>query len=192
MTAISRVVADKLWDVCNWAHETWILYRTLFDENPTLQTLANGRHAYFLKSLHSVLQEYALLQISKLHDPAVMSGRINLSLAYILEFGGWDKDTAARLRSLKDRLDELHVKIRPARNRITSHNDLVTLLEDAPVGEFQKDADVEYFRTLHDFVNCVFEQVTGTICAEFSTFPRADAEAAIRALVKSDRTRRSE
>lgn len=101
MSAISRAVADKLFDVCNWAHETWILHRTLFDDNPDLQELGQGHHVYFLNHLNHVLQEYALLQMAKLHDPAVMSGRVNLSLAYILDYGGWDVATAGRLRALK-------------------------------------------------------------------------------------------
>jgi hypothetical protein len=68
--------------------------------------------------------------MAKLHDPAVMSGRVNLSLAYILDYGGWDVATAGRLRALRNQLDDLDRQIRPARNRILSHNDLVTLLDD--------------------------------------------------------------
>jgi hypothetical protein len=189
MTAISRVVADKLFEVCTCAHETWMLHRTLFDDNRDIEQLAHGKHVYFFKHLNHVLQEYALLQIAKLHDPAVMSGRVNLSLAYIVDYGGWNAAIAGRLRALKTRLDDLDTQIRPARNRILSHNDLATLLDDRPLGAFPKDADVEYFQTLHEFVNCVFQEVTGSPCADFATFSRSDAQGLICALLASDAAR---
>jgi hypothetical protein len=190
MTAISRVVADKLFEICNWTHEAWVLYRTLFDDNPDLPKLSRGRHAYLLHALNHVLQEYVLLQVAKLHDPAVVSGRVNLSLAYFVEYGGWDPHTSGRLRDLKARLDELDAQIRPARNRILSHNDFATLVNEQPLGAFPKDADLEYFRTLHEFVSCIFEQVTGVVCADFATFTRTDVQEMIRALLPTATRRR--
>jgi len=190
MSAINRVVADKLFEVCNWTHETWVLHRTLFDDNPGIENLGAGRHVYFLNQLNHVLQEYWLQQLAKLHDPAVMSGRINLSLSYIVEYGGWEPPVYDRLRVLKEKLDALYDQIRPARNRILAHNDLATLLGTEALGGFPKDADVEYFRVLHEFITAVFKVVTGSICADFSTFTRTDAGGVIQALLDSDAARR--
>lgn len=53
MSAISHVVANKLFELCNWAHETWVLHRTLFDDNEELQQLGVGRHAHFLHDLRT-------------------------------------------------------------------------------------------------------------------------------------------
>lgn len=59
----------------------------------------------------------------------------------------------------------------------------MALLDDRPIGAFPKDADIEYFRTLHEFVNCVFEEATGSVCAQFSAFSHNDANGVIRSLL---------
>jgi hypothetical protein len=186
MSAFNRTLIDKLFNVCNQTHEVWVLRRALFDDNNQQQDLGTGHHVYFLNMLSEVLHEYMLLQLAKLHDPAVGAGRINLSIAYIVEYGGWDVVTADRLRALKSQLDSLNAQIRPARNRILAHNDLATLLSDEPLGGFPPNADIEYFITLHAFVSLVYEKVTGAPCADFSSFSRTDAEGLILALLASD------
>ena len=189
MSTISREVADKLFEVCNWAHKTWVLHRTLYDDNPDLTKLGEGHHVSFLSDLNFILQEYSLQQIAKLHDPAIMKGRANLSLAHIVDSGGWDSATVQQLGKLKAALDVLDAQIRPARHSILSHNDLATVLANQSLGGFPKDADVEYFRTLHEFVSIVFTQVTGSACAEFSTQARTSARGVVRALLASDAAR---
>lgn len=189
MSAFNRTLVDKLFEVCNWTHEVWVLHRALFDDNNQLQELGTGHHVYFLSKLSIVLHEYALQQLAKLHDPAVVAGRINLSIAYVVEYGGWDVATADRLRALKSQLDSLDAQIRPARNRILAHNDLATLLSDETLGGFPPDADIAYFKSLHEFVSLVYEKVTGGASADFSTFTRTDAQEVIRALLASDAAR---
>jgi hypothetical protein len=42
-----------------------------------------------------------MLQIAKLHDSAVVSGRISFTLDYMVEYGGWDDVTRERLVRIK-------------------------------------------------------------------------------------------
>lgn len=190
MSNFTLALLDKFFHVCNEAHEVWILRRTLIDDNPQRDDLGDGHHARLMGSLSRILHEYILLQLGKLHDPAVDRGRKNLSIAYIVEYGGWNDATTERLRALARQLDSLDEQIRPARNRILAHNDLETMEKGEPLGKFPPGADTRYFKTLHDLVCVVYENMTGGPCADFSSLSRTDAHLLNQALLAADAARR--
>lgn len=189
-TVFSRILLDRLWEQCNWAHEVWTLRRALIDRNRRKKALENGPHSAFISAAGMALHDYALLQIAKLHDSATVAGRVCLTLDYIVEYGGWDESTERRLRSLKTRLDAFQAKIRPARNRLISHSDLATILNGQALGGFDAGDDQKYFKTLSLFVSTAFQSAVGGPCAAFSTLTD-DTERAVATLAKSTiRTRR--
>jgi hypothetical protein len=111
--------------------------------------------------LSRVTQEHLLLQLAKLHDPAVQGKDVNLTIDYMIAFGNWDDPTRCELVTLHKSLERLADKIRSARNKALSHNDLVTILAGAPVGAFPAGEDVRYFQELQRFVDVVNEAVCG-------------------------------
>ncbi len=183
-SALSRALLDKLWEQCNWAHEVWTLHRALIDGNRRKRTLERGPHLDFITTVGKALADYVLLQITKLHDRAVVAGRVSLTLEYVVEYGGWDQVTRRKLARLKGRLDALDGKIRPARNRLISHNDLAAVLSEQSLGGFAAGADQRYFKTLHSFVSTAYQSTTGGPCAPFSTF-KHDTQLAVAALASS-------
>ena len=161
MTAHSEIVVYKFCGLCQWAYEAWRTHRVLFDDSPRLAKLRSSTSGEALNRISIITQEYFLLQIYKLHDPASQQGNITLGIDYMIRFGGWDVTTKAKLQSLKTKLDELAQKIRPARNKILSHNDLEAILSESTFGEFPAEADTEYFKTLEEFVNVLYENPIG-------------------------------
>jgi hypothetical protein len=161
MTAHSDIVVNKFCDLCQWAYESWKTHRVLFDEKPHTTKLRNSKGGHALYRLSVITQEYFLLQISKLHDPAVQQNQINLGIDYMIRFGGWEAITNSKLQAMKIQLEELAKKIRPARNKILSHNDFEAILNESTLGQFTAEADTEYFKTLEEFVNTVCENSTG-------------------------------
>jgi hypothetical protein len=120
------------------------------------------RHAYLFNRLSIVSQEYTLLQISKLHDPPVQQKSVNLSVAYMVDYGAWDAHTLSELQPLKSRLDELGRNILGApRNKLLCHNDLASILAGSPLGAFSAGADDDYFDALKAFARIVHERVAG-------------------------------
>jgi len=79
----------------------------------------------------------------------------------MVRFGGWKKKTEDKLQQLRKGLDELAAKIRPARNKILSHNDLETILNGATLGKFPKGEDEKYFKTLQEFADTINMTVVG-------------------------------
>lgn len=179
--SLSPALAQKFYELCNWAHTVWSMYRT-FQEDPRTAAAGNAGHGYFLHNLALMSQEYTLLQMAKLHDPACQQRRINLTIEYVIEYGGWDITTKAELIALSTALADLYARIQLARHRTIAHNDLATLLTDDVLGSFPAGLDDSYFSKLEQFVAIVQQQVTG-VAVGFDHFGRTDVEVLLKALL---------
>jgi AbiU2 len=161
MHALSASVVVEFCTLCDWAHEVWLNHRELFDNNPRASELMNSFAGEELGRLSIISQEYSLLQIVKLHDKAVMSGKATLGINYVLTYGGWSDSVGDRLEELARKLDGFASQLRDVRNKSLSHNDLATIVAGATLGEFSNGADEEYFKALQEFVNTVHDEVIG-------------------------------
>ncbi len=164
MSANSREVIEKFCGLCDWLLQIWQMRKFLFDENPFESVLREPRYAHFFYRIQVVLQEHWLHQLAKLHDPAVQggaTGHTNLSLDYIIEYGQWDTQTETKLKDLKSKMSCLAKRVRDARNKVLSHNDLVVLLTSKELGAFDPGEDEQYFIRLREFASLVTESVLG-------------------------------
>ena len=156
MNSIPSDVAKEFCNLCNWTYECWLTYRRLFDDNNhTESTIVKA--GYFMERLSKITQEYVLLQICKLHDPAIQGNSLNLTIDYIVRFGGWGPDEE-RIQNIVSQLTTLFEKIKPVRSKIVVHNDLLTLMNTTELGKFPKDLDVKYFLMLQELVNAVSQK----------------------------------
>lgn len=161
MSALSHTIILKFCKLCQWAHTAWVIHRTFEDNLDDAVVKTRSRCPHVLSDMSIITQEYVLLQIAKLHDPAVQSGKNNLTIEYVIKFGGWDESTLFKLKELEKKLKGLKEKILDARNKILSHNDLETILNATVLGVFEKDADMEYFENLQEFVNIIYDKMVG-------------------------------
>ncbi len=161
MTALSNRVVSEFCRLCDAAYESWRIHKLLVDDNPCFDAMTRGKCGGFLDRISKITQEYALLQIVKLHDPAVQNNNISLTLEYVVAYGGWDEETLSQLKELQTQLDGLAKKIRPARNKVLSHNDLKSILSNAVLGSFEEGADNEYYERLQRFVGIVHDKTCG-------------------------------
>jgi hypothetical protein len=161
ITAHSTVVLDAFNELCSRAYSDWCIHKAIFSDNPRRKELEKSIAGHGLEHFSILSQESILLQIAKLHDPAVQQGHITLGVEYMVRFGGWDNDTEETLHKLKQGLDELAAKIRPARHKVLSHNDLETILSGATLGAFPDGEDDKYFKTLQEFADVINLDVIG-------------------------------
>jgi hypothetical protein len=156
MNPISPDVAKQFCELCNWAYECWVTHKRLFDENTrTETTIAKAR--YFTARLSVITQEYSLLQICKLHDPAIQKGAINITIDYVVRFGDWGL-AAERINDMVLRLTGLFEKLKSARNKVLAHNDLEAILGATSLGAFPDGLDDKYFSALQELANAVHEK----------------------------------
>jgi len=151
MNPISGDVAKKFCELCDWAYECWLTHKRLFEENDRTERTI-GKAKYFTARLSIITQEYVLLQICKLHDPAIQGNSLNITIDYIARFGEWGSD-AKRIQSIVSRLTTLFERIKSARNKVLAHHDLETLMDATILGKFSHGLDDEYFSALQEFVN---------------------------------------
>jgi len=155
MSPISANVASEFCKLCDRAYESWITHKTLFDDNKNRRkNIDKERLRPFTTRLSEITQEYCLLQISKLHDPAIMRGSINLTIDYIVQFGDWVAEFQ-RIEELKNKLNELWKHLKSARHKAIAHNDLKTIMSGLVFGTFAEGLDNEYFEALHELVDAV-------------------------------------
>ena len=159
MTSISKDTAIEFCKLCNWAFEAWMIRRTLFDDNPNHEAHFKECPDFFYK-LDILTQEYALQQVSKLHDPAIQRDSMNLSIDYMIRFGDW-RDKEQEVKRLASSLDKFRKSIKPARDKLLAHNDLESIMQGEPLGGFEDGKDIEYFKTLQAFVDEIHEKWIG-------------------------------
>jgi AbiU2 len=161
MTAISARVVEEFCALCDSAYQASFVHRQLFDDNPDADRICASRFGHGYAKLSEITQEHALLCIAKLHDPAVMAGKITLSISYMLTYGGWSTERQVELAALAQELDRFATKLKSARNQTLAHNDLAAILAGGVLGAFNQDEDVGYFDTLQKFADIARREVTG-------------------------------
>lgn len=175
MNPISVDVALKFCELCNWTHECWQTHRRLFDDNRNDDETIWGS-MLFTERLSKITQEYVLLQICKLHDPAIQKGSFNITIDYFVRFGDWGS-SEARIKELASQLNDLFEKLKSARNKMLAHHDLEALMSSEVLGGFPKGQDDQYFSVLQKLVDEVhakwrggprpFDDFAGTEVDEF-------------------------
>lgn len=183
MNPISPDAAKCFCELCNWAYECWVTHKRLFEENmKTEETIARAK--YFTSRLSVITQEYLLLQICKLHDPAIQKSTVNITIDYIVRFGDWGADTN-KINQHVLRLAALFDKLKSARNKVLAHNDLEAIMGEVALGGFPEGLDDEYFAALQELVNAVHEKWLGGPYP-FNDLAGADVEEFLHVLEKPE------
>ncbi len=160
MTYHSKKTLEKFFGLCDWLIQTYEFRKYLFDENPDVDALKEPRNEHFFYRIQEVFQESWMHQLAKLHDPAVQGKNINLTLEYIIEYGGWETEFQKKLQGLKSRMDKLYPSIKVARNKLLSHNDYKTMIgSEEFIGGFNEGEDTNYFNSLKEFCEIVSQKV---------------------------------
>lgn len=183
MSAHSEEAIKKFCVLCDELFSVWQLRKHLFDENPSLAELTGPRHGHLFLLLQDILQESWVHKLAKLHDPAVQRKAINLSIPYIVEYGNWSSTVQKELNELQAELNSLSDSLRPARNKVTAHNDLATLLDEKAVGVFGAGKDELYFEALKKFAS-VASQIVLRIDFDYTDLVRNDVEIFMHDFVK--------
>ena len=182
MSALSPLVIQEFCYLCDRAHELWLHHLELFDNNTRADELNKASFTGDeFRRLSIISHEYSMLQIVKLHDPAVIRGDITLGINCVLTYGDWSDCVRARLEELAKELNGFASPLRGPRNKILTHNDLDTIKAGATLGAFTEGADKKYFKALKEFANTVHEEVVGGPWA-FDDGVRSDVAAFLDAI----------
>ena len=124
--------------------------------------------------LATILKEYSLLQIAKMHDPVRSCGCENHSFHKVSAHYHADKDSVI-IDFLKNN-KEFISSIRDARKKTIAHSDLRTVETNAIWGAFPDGADDKYFSGLHAAVEYLYGKADIAPFPEWPKFIDADFE----------------
>src|SRR4051812_7663466 len=105
MKGLAPHVALEFCSLCDWAYHSTQIHRHLFDNNRHAVVLSESKYGFALGHLSNVTVEYAVLQIAKLHDKAVVSGNITLGIDFVMTYGGWNEPVKSQLEAIRKELD---------------------------------------------------------------------------------------
>jgi hypothetical protein len=132
------------------------------------------------------LVEYALLQFSKITDPAKSGKNFNLTTNYILQELSWPEDIYQKLEQINARLMSFRKYIEPARSKRVAHIDLhAQLIQRQSLGGFPEGADEEFLEDLQEFVQTANEYFNPGDHLSITVAMGNDTYKLVRALEKS-------
>jgi hypothetical protein len=149
--------AEAMAQLCVHLRSVWRHYEILFEEGEPRRTLLHRIAPVFFGDLNQLLIEQLMLQICRLTDPPVTSGRTNLTIDNIIgqsDFSGAPEDQA-RIKTLRDSIDRFRSKIVPARNRLIGHLDRDAVMAGEPLGVVSEAEWKQFWSDLEQLLRLV-------------------------------------
>lgn len=140
---------------CIWLRCCYNTYVKLFESGPETEQLLKNVAAIFFHDLNNILIDNIWLQICKLTDPAMSMGRKNLTVKHInnlLESSNLMND---EIITFSENIMKCRSLIKEGRNRLISHLDRESVLNDKPIGEHKKEDDILFFDSLQGYCDSV-------------------------------------
>jgi putative transcriptional regulator len=157
---------------CVYARAVYMHYKAIFEETPLGENPLKKLSPYFFGDLGRMFEEYIILQVCKLTDPAGDSrGNENLTVKFLAANADFSIDPASALefRARADKIEQFRSQLRLARDKFISHLDRKSILNGRPLGGASTEAWVEFWLDLQVFVKLLWKRYVGDesmhICA---------------------------
>lgn len=168
---------------CVWAWSVRTHFRDLFECGEARLQLFSEVALLFFQDLNVVLQEYTLLQLCKLTDPASQGAdKHNLTTNYLLTFG-WDDRTKQELLEANVTIAAFRSRINRARSKLIAHNDLRARLDFNALGEFSEAEEREFWEALSSFASACHSATFGEPYEIKATMRAGDAHSLVQAMI---------
>jgi hypothetical protein len=145
----------------------------------------SGAAEILFGDLNRMFNEYLILQVCKITDPAkAVRKHDNHTVAFLLEHYDFASDPAAqrRLELLADQLHAFRKQVEAARNKFISHSDRTAILAGVVLGAAPQAAWDGFWRDLQEFVSIIHEKVVGTPFTITDVGMASDADGLLKAL----------
>jgi hypothetical protein len=173
-------------DYCVFTRSIYLHARELFETSSAEDKALMGATAgMFFGDLNRVFNEYVILQVCKITDPAHdICKNDNHTIAFLLEHYDFSSDPSIlkRLEKLDASMRAFRKKLLPARNKLISHLDRDAILADRPLGAATDAEWSQFWLDLQDFICIVHRKVTGSSFYLNGVAGRSDAGDLLKAL----------
>lgn len=162
---------------------------TLYGEGADLHLLTRTA-VHFFSDLNQILRAHLVLCVCRLTDPAQMHKRDNLTVLQVnAACTAAGIQLSAKAQAHSDTMHSYSALLRDARNKLISHLDRDTILNDTSLGEHTKAESDEFLEALQGYCDEVGRAV-GVGPLDFRHSPgRGDVIDLLTALGRADRLR---
>jgi AbiU2 len=151
---------------CAFMRSIYLHARELFEScSADDRALMNATARTFFDDLNRVLNEYIILQVCKITDPAQdYRNNDNHTIAFLLQHYDFSDDppTLTRLEELRADMKAFREKLLPARNKLISHLDRDAILTGRPLGAASDEEWNQFWLDLQDFIYIVHRKIMGS------------------------------
>src|SRR5262245_23367387 len=171
---------------CVFMRSIYLHTRELFETSSAGdKALMDATAGTFFGDLNRMLNEYVILQVCKITDPAHdIRKNDNHTIAFLLEHYDFSSDPSIlkRLKELDASMRAFREKLLPARNKLISHLDRDAILADCPLGAAADEEWSQFWLDLQDFICIVHRKVIGSSFYLNRAAGRSDAGDLLKAL----------
>ena len=149
------------------------MYHLLTIQEAKTKVLSKTASVFFFEFLFDLLIRDFFLESAKILENSTTKIRgaekHNLTIKHFVEKDCWSDEQKIKLSEYDERLNSFYKWIKDARDRIISHNDLLTYEDEYSdgLGAFPEGLDVEFVNTLEEFYNYLHEITFGVIWGRF-------------------------
>lgn len=158
----AKIAVKRFCDQVFWLKTIRHIYEVLF-ENDESVTLMEKTASSFFGGLNIILQNYILLEFSKITDPATTGGNENFTVDNLVVSIDWPQDVRDKLTGLNRRTNEFRNYILGARHKLIAHTDKAAFLAEMTLGKFPKGEDETFLGTLQEICDIAHEACLGSI-----------------------------
>jgi AbiU2 len=161
MNTDQQATVKAFCEECVWARCARTHFADLYESGgKRIELLSEVAHTFF-GDLTIILQEYILLQQSKLTDPASSgAGKNNLTTNYLLTLD-WEDKTRKELVVANETLMQFRDKIIHARRKLIAHTDVESRLISNVLGSFDQSEEREFWSALQHFASTAHDAACG-------------------------------
>jgi hypothetical protein len=171
---------------CVFMRSIYLHTRELFETSSIEdRSLMQRTAGTFFGDLNRVLNEYVILQVCKITDPAHDNrNNDNHTIAFLLEHYDFSSEpsTLQLLQDLQARMRAFRQKLLPARNKLISHLDRDAILAGGALGAATDQEWDQFWLDLEKFIYIVHRKIVGSPFQLRGVAGLSDASGLLKAL----------
>jgi hypothetical protein len=179
---VSRDEIRLFADHCVYIRSVFEYYLRIFrqgtlDEYAAMDAVAPR----FFEDLAQVYNEFTVISACRITDPPIDKfGNKNLVIGHFTNLLERFEPLHRRLTTLQAGMEKHRERIKDARDKLTVHADLLTIMEGQPIGAATWEQWERFWDDLGEFVSLVNENVNGVPFEIRAAMVRGDAEMVLR------------
>jgi hypothetical protein len=144
---------------CIWLKCCYNTYSALYESDERTTKVLEASASLFFQDLNKIIIDYILLQISKITDPAESMGHKNLTFESVNASLKKENLMTKEIENLSNGLSRYRELVIDSRNKLISHLDSKTVINNLIIGEHSENEVNDFFKCLQSYSDAVGNSV---------------------------------